>query len=74
MKRQPPPLYWEDAELGLTADGRVFRKGGSRPNAGRKPSGRKPFLIRLKPEAHGPSDRFSEGVLFMFTVVDCQFW
>jgi predicted HicB family RNase H-like nuclease len=30
----------------------LFRHGGHRPNSGRKPSGRKPFQIRLRPEIH----------------------
>jgi hypothetical protein len=49
--KRPPPLYWETAELGLDESGRVFKKGGPRPNAGRKPSGRKAYCLRLKPEA-----------------------
>lgn len=30
----------------------VLSHGGARANSGRKPSGRKPYQIRLKPEVH----------------------
>lgn len=30
----------------------VVSHGGRRPNSGRKPSGRKPYQIRLRPEVH----------------------
>ena len=30
----------------------VYQHGGRRPNCGRKPSGRKPYQIRLRPDLH----------------------
>lgn len=30
----------------------VYQHGGHRPNSGRKPTGRKPYQIRLRPEIH----------------------
>ena len=36
-------LDWNKAE---------FQHGGRRPNSGRKPSGRKPYQIRMRPELH----------------------
>jgi hypothetical protein len=30
----------------------VYSHGGRRPNSGRKPSGRKPYQIRLRPDVH----------------------
>jgi hypothetical protein len=48
-------LRWEELDEDIlvqdVVEGRFPKpRGGSRPAAGRKPSGRAPFLIRLKPE------------------------